>query len=83
MNEGRPLRRRGDVKPPPVRRPSAKRSRHGRAAWDEVCQGANLTPEEVAFGRAMETYMRLNGRPFPKFDEVLAVAKALGYRRVN
>jgi hypothetical protein len=36
----------------------------------------------VEFALAMERYMRLNCRPFPTWHEVLAVLKALGYRKV-
>lgn len=79
-NKGQPLRRRGDPKPPPVRKPSTKRRRCGRAAWDEVCQGADLTPEEIEFGRAMERWMRNHDCPYPDWRDVLAVAKSLGYK---
>jgi hypothetical protein len=44
--------------------------------------GAALTPDQVEFGAAMERYMRRAHRPFPTWHEVLAVAAALGYRKV-
>lgn len=44
--------------------------------------GAEYTPEQVAFIRAMEAYQRINHRRFPHFTEVLEVARALGYRLV-
>ena len=43
---------------------------------------AELTPEQVEFGAAMERYMRLCRRPFPTWHEVLEVLTALGYRKV-
>lgn len=79
--EGQPLRRKGDPELSPPRRPSVKQLRHGRA-WQEVCQGADLTPDEVEFGRAMVRWMRKHDRQ-PHAVDVLAVAKALGYRRVG
>jgi hypothetical protein len=50
--------------------------------FTEEFPGANLTPDQVEFAMAMERYMRLQGRPFPTWHEVLAVAMALGYRKV-
>jgi hypothetical protein len=44
--------------------------------------GLVLTPEQVEFALAMERYMRLKRRPFPAWHEVLAVLRALGYRKV-
>jgi hypothetical protein len=44
--------------------------------------GADISPEAVAFGRAMEKYKREAHRPFPTWLEVLNVAKDLGYRKV-
>lgn len=37
---------------------------------------------ELEFLKAMEAYQSANKRRFPTFCEVLAVAHALGYRRV-
>lgn len=42
----------------------------------------DYTDEEREFILAMERYKRERKRPFPSFTEVLAVARALGYRRV-
>jgi hypothetical protein len=44
---------------------------------------ADLTPDQVEFGAAMERYMRLCHRPFPTWHEVLEVLTALGYRKVG
>ncbi len=38
--------------------------------------------EELEFLRTIDQYKRVNQRPFPTWKEVLAVAKALGYRKV-
>ena len=48
-----------------------------------VCRGADLTPEEAAFGQALDHYKRHAQRPYPTYSEVLAVLRALGYRRVQ
>lgn len=40
------------------------------------------TEEEAEFLKAMEAYGRTNGRRFPTYREVLAVARSLGYRKV-
>jgi hypothetical protein len=52
------------------------------ARYTENLPGAALTPDQVEFGLAMERYMRLRGRPFPTWHEVLEVLIALGYRKV-
>ncbi len=53
------------------------------ARYEENFPGAGLTPAEVEFALAMERYMRLRGRPFPTWHEVLHVALALGYRKAE
>ena len=53
------------------------------AKYEENFPGAALTPAEVEFALAMERYRRLKGRPFPTWHEVLAVAHALGYRKIE
>jgi hypothetical protein len=40
------------------------------------------TPEEQAFLRAVEAWKQANGVKFPLVSEYLAIAVALGYRRV-
>jgi len=45
--------------------------------------GADLTPEQVEFGKAMERFKRERRRPFPTCSEVLEVLKSLGYRKVD
>ena len=46
-------------------------------------EGHTYTSEELEFMLAMEQYERDNHRPFPTVPEVLAVVRALGYRKVN
>ncbi len=43
--------------------------------------GSEYTEDEVEIIKAMESYIRRTGHKFPKFTEVLAVARALGYRK--
>ena len=50
--------------------------------FTEEFPGSHLTADQVEFAMAMERYMRLQSRPFPTWHEVLAVATALGYRKV-
>jgi hypothetical protein len=57
-------------------------SQFGEARYAERLPGAALTADQIEFALAMERYMRLNRRPFPTWHEVLAVIKALGYRKV-
>lgn len=44
--------------------------------------GSEYTNDERDFLTAMDRYQRKNRRKFPAFTEVLAVAEAVGYRRV-
>ena len=53
------------------------------ARYEENFPGARLTVAQVEFAFAMERYMRLRGRPFPTWHEVLQVVEALGYRKVD
>jgi hypothetical protein len=57
-----------------------------RPAAHGLCQalvGAKYTDEEILFIRAMERWMKINKVRFPQFTDVLAVAKSLGYRKVQ
>jgi hypothetical protein len=45
--------------------------------------GSEYSDEELDFLRAIDAYKRINGRPYPTWPEVLAVAKSLGYRKVS
>jgi hypothetical protein len=57
-------------------------SKFAESRYAERFPGAALTAEQVEFALAMDRYMRLNDRPYPTWHEVLAVLKALGYRKV-
>jgi hypothetical protein len=48
----------------------------------ETFPGADLTIEEIAFGREMDRFKREHGRPYPTAAEILAVEIAMGYRKV-
>jgi hypothetical protein len=41
-----------------------------------------MTDEQFELVMAVDTYKRLNNRPFPTWTEVLEVVKQLGYRKV-
>jgi hypothetical protein len=41
-----------------------------------------MSDEQFEFVMAVDTYKRLNNRPFPTWTEVLEVVKQLGYRKV-
>jgi hypothetical protein len=43
----------------------------------------NMSDEQFEFILALDTYKRLNNRPFPSWTEVLEVVKQLGYRKVS
>ena len=42
-----------------------------------------MTDEQFEFVMAVDTYKRLNDRPFPTWTEVLEIVKQLGYRKVT
>jgi hypothetical protein len=44
--------------------------------------GAELTPRQIDFGKAMEAYKRKNHRPHPTYSQVLDVIDSMGYRLV-
>jgi hypothetical protein len=50
----------------------------------QVLVGSRYADEEkIIFIRAMERWMKINKVRFPKFTDVLAVARSLGYRKVH
>jgi hypothetical protein len=62
----------------------ARRPRPGlrkKARGDALFPGAELTADELEFGRAMDAYKRDYRRPSPAWSEVLAVLKSLGYAK--
>jgi len=72
---------------PRISRRSATASRAGstrharRRHIDPTTCERDYLPEEVEFMQALDHYKRTSGRMFPTCSEVLAVVKALGYRR--
>lgn len=54
----------------------------GDQDFEGTFPGSEITGDELEFIKACERYMRENRRPFPKFTEILAVAKSLGYRKM-
>lgn len=45
--------------------------------------GSEYTDEERVFMMAVDAYKRKHNRPWPTLSEILAVAKSLGYRKVD
>jgi hypothetical protein len=56
----------------------------GRRRTDDrkSAEEGEMTDEQFEFVMAIDTYKRLNNRPFPTWTEVLEVVKQLGYRKV-
>ncbi len=56
----------------------------GRRRTDDrrSAEEGEMTDEQFEFMLAVDTYKRLNNRPFPTWTEVLEVVKQLGYRKV-
>ena len=59
------------------RGPGLRRTDDRRSAEE-----GEMTDEQFEFVLAVDTYKRLNSRPFPSWTEVLEVVKQLGYRKV-
>ncbi len=60
------------------RGPGRRRSDDRRSAEE-----GEMSDEQFEFIMAVDTYKRLNNRPFPSWTEVLEVVKQLGYRKVS
>lgn len=56
----------------------------GRRRTDDrrSAEEGEMTDEQFEFVLAVDTYKRLNNRPFPSWTEVLEIVKQLGYRKV-
>jgi hypothetical protein len=56
----------------------------GRRRTDDrrSAEEGEMSDEQFEFVLAIDTYKRLNNRPFPSWTEVLEVVKQLGYRKV-
>ncbi len=57
----------------------------GRRRTDDrrSAEEGEMSDEQFEFVMAVDTYKRLNNRPFPSWTEVLEVVKQLGYRKVT
>ncbi len=51
--------------------------------FEENFPGADVAGEAFVFLKAVERYQRRHRRRYPTWREVLAIAHALGYRRVE
>ena len=51
--------------------------------FEENFPGADVSAEAFVFLKAVERYQRHHNRRYPTWREVLAIAHALGYRRVG
>lgn len=49
----------------------------------ELHPGSEYTPEEIEFLAAVRSYQKKHRRKYPRFTEILEVAKSLGYRRTD
>jgi hypothetical protein len=56
----------------------------GRRRTDDrrSAEEGEMSDEQFEFVLAIDTYKRLNNRPFPTWTEILEVVKQLGYRKV-
>ena len=56
----------------------------GRRRTDDrrSAEEGEMSDEQFEFVLAVDTYKRLNNRPFPTWTEILEVVKQLGYRKV-
>jgi len=56
----------------------------GRRRTDDrrSAEEGEMSDEQFEFVLAIDTYKRLNSRPFPTWTEILEVVKQLGYRKV-
>lgn len=54
----------------------------GFTRYEENFPGADFTPDEWEFIRAVRAYQAETKRRYPSWREILAVARSLGYRKV-
>lgn len=59
-----------------------RRKQDRRRQIDPTTCERDYSGSEVEFMRAMDSYKRKSGRPFPTWSEVLEVLTSLGYRKV-
>jgi hypothetical protein len=68
---------------PDTEEPTMKPRTPSPPAEDRVHVGAEYTPEEAEFLAALDRYKRRHRRPHPRWTEVLAVLRSLGWRKVG
>lgn len=59
------------------------RRRRGTRSMSCVNYGSEYSPDEIEFMLAIDRYKREKKRPWPSWSEVLEIARALGYRKVQ
>ncbi len=52
-----------------------------RSDFSKAAEEGEMTQEQFLFVTAIDTYKRVNHRPFPTWTEVLEVIRKLGYRK--
>jgi len=70
-----------EVAPVPARERRARKERRRRI--DPTTFEKQYTDDEIEFMTAMQSFKVQSGKAFPSHSEVLAVARSLGYHRVE
>ena len=83
QHERGPDRRKNVVDTRPEGSGLERRRGPGRRLSDFVkrAEEGEMTPEQFLFIQAVDTFKRVNNRPFPTWTEVLEVIRKLGYRK--
>ncbi len=79
-------RRRKDLSVTQDRRTKLERRRGPgirRAEERRSAEEGEMTDEQFEFVMAVDTYKRVNSRPFPTLTEILEIVKALGYTKID
>jgi len=53
------------------------------STFEENHPGADVTPEEFVFLKAVERFQRRTRRRYPSWREILSILRSLGYRKVG
>ncbi|MEM6334696.1 MAG: hypothetical protein AAF823_15290 [Planctomycetota bacterium] len=54
-----------------------------RSDFAKSAEEGEMSPEQFLFIKAIDTYKRVNQRPYPTWTEVLEVVRKLGYRKTT
>ena len=79
-------RRRKELSVNQDRRASLERRRGPGIRRDEERRAAEegeMTDEQFEFVMAVDTYKRINSRPFPTLTEILEIVKTIGYKKID